>query len=717
VFKVGLKALMLALCATCATVVSAATLQNVDVKKLDGGAVELRLQFDQPVETPRSFQIDNPARIVLDMPDASSALASRSVQVDHGAAKKLDVASAGDRLRMVLSLDRSVEYDAAVAGNNLVLRLASGTEVSTSPDVATRADASGAAGTRPAASRTDRLADIDFRRGNAGEGNVILKLSNPKTPVDVKQQGDKIVVSLLRASVAQSLAVDLDVQGFGTPVATVQTRKKGNGSEVTITPMGAFEFMSYQADGSLTVSVKKPASRFEPRTVGHAGNASGFAGKPLSLNFQDIEVRTVLQLIADFVGMNLVASDTVGGSVTLRLNNVPWDQALDLILRTKGLDKRIQGNVIMVAPAEEIAARERRLLENKRELAELAPLRTELFRLKYATAEAFCTDVFDCESSGNNDGRRNANQGDNDHTSILSSRGRVVVDPRTNSILMTDVQEKIDAFRRLIAYLDIPVPQVQIEARIVKIQSSAAEALGVRWTGRKLISSDSSSVGIGAGLGSLFGAASNVVSPANDIFINLPTGNPTGSIAIGYASDSTTLALEVTASEASGNAEIISQPKVVTADKKEARILQGKEIPYLESTSSGAASVAFKEAVLSLEVTPQITPEGSLILDVVVQNDSVAADAIAGALGAPAIDTEEVTTQVLVRDGETVVIGGIFQTEARESISKVPVLGDIPYVGWMFRNTDVEDTKRELLIFLTPKILNDGLIVDRRDRI
>ncbi|WP_252176559.1 type IV pilus secretin PilQ family protein [Endozoicomonas sp. 4G] len=660
------------------------TLKKMDAGTLPGDIVELRLMFDGPAPEARGYSIEQPPRISLDLPFTRSDLPKYN-EVGFQNAQSVTVLEAGGRTRLVINLKTTASFTTKTDGN--VLYVYVGAEGSNPRSVLPTVALSGA----PLADPASRgITHIDFHRGEEGEGNVVITLANPNIPMDINEQGGRIRLEFQGNVLPGRLRNRLDVMDFATPVKFIDARVEDGNGVVIIEPEGEFSHLAYQTDNTLTVSVK-PVS---DKDFGRDRKGLSYKGDKLSLNFQDIEVRAVLQLIADFTDLNLVASDTVSGNVTLRLQNVPWDQALDIVLKSKGLDKRLEGNVLTVAPADEIAARERQQLENDKQIRELAPVYTDLIQINYADAEEIAEVL----------------AGAGEETSLLTERGSVQVVARTNSLLVKDTQEKLDELRALIQRLDIPVRQVMIEARIVNMNSDFTRDLGVKWSGATdLASNDSNrSIGIGGG-GTTAGNEGGTPSAGvgNNPFIDFGvTGTNAATLAIGFATNSTILNLELSAILSDGGGETVSQPKVITADKTKAVIKSGKEIPYEEKTSSGATSVAFKDAVLSLEVTPQITPEGSIIMDVTVTNDSQGADA---PNGVPTINKNEVNTQVLVRDGETVVLGGVFTQEKQKGTVKVPVLGDIPYVGRLFRKDTKSDSKTELMIFITPRVINDNI--------
>lgn len=680
----------------------AANLNALDVASLPGDRVELKLAFDEPVPTPRGYTLDQPARIALDLPGVSSKLKSKNHELGVGNARSVTVVEAQGRTRLIVNLTSLVPYSTRVDGNNLFVVLG---ESGTAP-VATAAPAEPLIQAKPAnpVAVGKAISNIDFRRGEDGAGNVIITLSDPSISPSIEEQGGKIRVSFAKTQLPESLRVRLDVQDFATPVKFVDSSSKAEGASIAIEPSGRYDYLAYQTDDKLTISVK-PLSEAEAdkRKAEHFT----YSGEKLSLNFQDIDVRSVLQLIADFTDLNLVASDTVQGNITLRLQNVPWDQALDLVLKTKGLDKRQVGNVLLVAPADEIAARERQELESKRQIAELAPLRREVVQVNYAKA-ADIAKLFQSVT---------AVDGQSDE------RGSIAVDDRTNNIIAYQTQERLDELRRIVAQLDIPVRQVMIEARIVEANVDYDKALGVRWGGSYVGDKWSAYGKDGArsvdddGILRLPGTDTvgnftldEGVAPVP--FVDMGVLNSTSGFGIGFISDHVLLDLQLSAMEKTGNGEVVSQPKVMTADKETARILKGTEVPYQEASSSGATSTSFKEAALSLEVTPQITPDNRIIMEVKVTKD--APDFRNAMNGVPPINKNEVNAKILVNDGETVVIGGVFSNSQSKSVDKVPFLGDVPYLGRLFRRDVVTDAKSELLVFLTPRILNHQAIAVNR---
>src|SRR5688572_2295989 len=686
-------------------------LESIEVQNISGQQVQLTLHHSSPPSEPVAFTIDNPARISLDLANTALALPSRRIDVRSGGVDSVLAAEAAGRTRLVLNLDRLLPYQTRVSGNDIIVLLGA-----VSSPAAAAAASSGAAGSpvarasAPAGARSIR--GIDFRRGAGGTGRVIVRLADPHMPASLRQLGNQIVVDFAGAEVASNLARRYDAADFATPVAGFDVVRVGDGVRLNITATGDFEHLAYQTDDQYVVEVqpaRKVAQKVEDKRV--------YTGERLTLNFQDIETRAVLQLLADASGQNIVVSDSVQGSVTLRLQNVPWDQALDIVLRTKGLDKRRNDNVIMVAPTEELAAREKAELAARADVQELAPLRSEYLQVNYAKASDLAALIVSKDGGG-----------------LLSKRGSVSVDERTNTLLLQDSTDRLDDIRRLVGTLDIPIRQVQIEARIVIVSDDFSRELGAR-AGFSGFDFFSNNLGYTSGSAlnndqaiSDFLERANDADPNNDgvpfVFsdspgvapprynVNLPVASPAGSIAYMLLGQDFLIDLELSAAQAEGRGEVISTPRVITANQREAVIEQGTEIPYQESASSGATTISFKKAVLSLKVTPQVTPDNRIILDLTVKKDSVG-QIIVGGAGAqiPSIDTRTITTQVLVNDGQTVVLGGILETERRETEKKVPYLGDVPVLGRIFKTTGSTNNKDELLIFVAPKILREGVNV------
>jgi len=658
----------------------AADIIALDVASLPGDKTEIKVSFNEPPAVPQSYTIDQPARIAIDLEGTKNLLGQRSRDLGAGNARSITLVEAGDRTRMIVDLNNLVPYSTRVEGNNLLILVgdSSGGSTPSSPASATRSAAPSQAASSTRSTSKRLINNIDFQRGEQGEGNVIIELSNASVNADIREQGNKIRLNFAGTELPEKLRARLDVKDFATPVQYVAASGSRGGSSIVIEPTGNYEYMVYQVGNQLTVSIKAQTKENRQR----ADTTPLYKGEKLSLNFQDIEVRSVLQLIADFTELNLVASDAVQGSITLRLQNVPWDQALDLVLRTKGLDKRLVGNVLMVDLAEAIAERERQELESRKQMNELAPLYRELIQVNYAKADKIA-ELFKAAANTSGGAR--------------DERGSVTVDERTNSIIAHQTQAKLDELRRIVAQLDIPVKQVMIEARIVEANEDFAKSLGVKWSGSGLTSTNTRHVNPTIGGGSSTGGA----------FVDLGAASATSSIAFGYLKNNLTLNLELSAMQKSGHGEIISQPKVMTANQQTAKVMKGEEIPYQEHAggNAGGTSTSFKEALLSLEVTPQITPDNRVGMEVKITKDR--ADRAGAVNGVPAILKQEVNANVLVADGETIVIGGVFEGEKIKSVEKVPFLGDLPFVGRLFKRDTVNDTKRELLVFITPRILND----------
>jgi type IV pilus assembly protein PilQ len=676
-------------------------LQSIDVQPLPGQQLQLTLHLSGPAPQPLSFTIDNPARISFDLPNTTLALPSRRIDVHASGLDTILAAETKDRTRLVLNLDKLVPYDTRVDGSNIIVMLGGSAARASAGAAPSGAAAATGGGVR-------ELRSIDFRRGADGAGRVIVKLSDPHIHVNLHQIGNQVVVDFSDAGVPAHLMRRYDATDYGTPVSGFDVTRVGNGSRIAITASGDYEQLAYQSDDQYVVEVaprRKAANAQEDRPV--------YTGERLTLNFQDIETRAVLQLLADASGQNIVVSDSVTGNVTLRLQNVPWDQALDIVLRTKGLDKRRQDNVIIVAPQAELASREKAELAARKDVQELAPLRSEYLQVNYAKAQDMAALI-----------KTQTN-------SLLSTRGSVAVDDRTNTLLLQDTADRLADVRRLVATLDIPVRQVLIEARIVIVNNDFTRDLGARFgftnnqkNGNSgLVTTTGNAAGtdlaIGSAItnrnggGSVFPVSVPTGSTASNRYnVNLPVTNPAGTFALGILGNNFIVDLELSAAQAETQANIISSPRVITANQKEATIEQGVEIPYQQSASSGATTIQFKKAVLSLKVKPQITPDNRIILDLDVKDDSVGQVVVAsGGVNVPSIDTREIATQVLVNDGQTVVLGGILSTTQREDDTKVPYLGDVPILGHLFKSTSHKDNKDELMIFITPKIVREGVNV------
>jgi type IV pilus assembly protein PilQ len=707
---VALAAAFVAFAAAPAHAADGPKLETVDVQPLAGQQLQLTMRLSGPAPTPLSFTIDNPARISFDLPNTTIALPSRRIDVNTSGLSSIVAAETKDRTRLVLNLDKMVPYETHVDGNNIVVMLgASPSRAGAAANTIVTPTRVGEGNGGAAAAREIR--SIDFRRGTDGAGRVIVNLTDPHTHINLRQVGNQIVVDL-DADIAPKYLRRYDAQDFGTPINGFDVARVGNGVRISITANGEYEQLAYQSDDQYVVEVQPPR-----KAAAVQDDKPVYTGERLTLNFQDIETRAVLQLLADASGQNIVVSDSVSGNVTLRLQNVPWDQALDIVLRTKGLDKRRQDNVIIVAPQAELASREKAELAAKKDVQELSPLRSDYLQVNYAKASDIAA-LIKSQAGG----------------SLLSPRGSVAVDERTNTLLLQDTVDRLADIRRLVATLDIPVRQVQIETRIVIVSDDFTRQLGARlglttaqangnnglWTTTG--TAQGTDTIIGSALGNIAGGASALpatiptggagvagVGAANRYNVNLPVPSPAGSLALGLLGSDYLVDLELSAAQAEDRGEVISSPRVITANQKEATIEQGTEIPYQESASSGATTVSFKKAVLSLKATPQITPDNRIILDLSVRNDSVGTVVVtSGGVNVPSIDTKTIQTQVLVNDGQTVVLGGVLQRTRRDTVTKVPLLGDIPILGNVFKTTSKTNNKDELLIFVTPKILHEG---------
>jgi type IV pilus assembly protein PilQ len=701
-------------------------LERIETIPLPGDKIELRLHMSEVAPQPIEFEVDNPARISLDLPDTSISLPARRVDVKRGGLDTVTAAEANGRTRVVLNLDSRLPHETRVSGNVISVVLGAGAKQASTAAAAPGAEqASTNSSPQRSVSGARSINNVDFRRGADGSGRVIVELSDARVPADLRQEGGRIVVTFAKTALPDAGMRRYDVVDFATPVSAVDVVRVGDSARLLISATGDWEQIAYQADNIYTIEIK-PVVKLPPELQ----EKREYTGERLTLNFQDIEARAVLQLLADTSGQNMVISDTVRGNVTLRLQDVPWDQALDIVLRNKGLDMRKQGNVILVAPAAEMAARDKELLAARKETSELSPVRTEYLQVNYAKA----ADLAALIKSGKGN-------------SLLSDRGNVSIDERTNTLLLQDITERLTDIRRLVSTLDIPVRQVQIEARVVIVSDDFSRELGVRWgysninqVGSNTYSVTGSAAGAEDSMRSVMeqnvaiaratATAAALTPPgvpnlsaipaqrlqtgAGAYLVNLPAANPAGRIAMAVLGDSYLVDMELSAAQAEGRGEIISSPRVITANQKEATIEQGVEIPYQEGSSSGATTVTFKKAVLSLKVTPQITPDNRVILDLEVKKDSVGQLVPTGSLGGtiPSIDTREITTQVLVNDGETVVLGGILETEKRENESGIPYLANIPVLGHLFKTKTSIANKRELLIFITPKVLRETATIN-----
>lgn len=684
-------------------------LNDIQFSALPGNRVQVDLVMSGPVKEPRSFTTDTPARIALDFPDTTSNLTKKTFSVGVGVVRSVAAVQGKNRTRVVLDLVKMAPYKTRIEGSHFYITVEGGNIAAVSAPAAAAATAASEA-SGPAAGSQFKIDDVDFRRGANGEGRILIKLSDASIPVNLHQEGNKIILDLAGTSVPKKLQRRLDVTDFATPVTRVDTYTVGRNARVVISAKGDYEQLAYQADRQFTVEVK-PVSKAAKEAS--KKNKFGYSGEKLSLNFQDIEVRSALQIIADFTGLNMVVSDSVKGNISLRLKNVPWDQALDIILKAKGLGVRKMGNVMMVAPNAEISAQEKQELEAQNKITELEPLHSELIQVNYAKAADIAKFLQAGRKSSQSSGGGKGNAA-TPSTSLLSDRGTVTVDERTNSLLVHDTASRLEDIRKMVAKLDIPVRQVLIESRIVIANDDFERDLGARFGVTQ--AGPANNVGLVSTSGTT--SANNTIvtnggftiPPLPDrLNVNLPVATAgAGTIGLAVLGQDTLVDLELSALQAEGRGEVISNPRVITANQKEATIKQGVEIPYQQASSSGATSVSFKEATLSLKVTPQITPDDRVNMHLNVTKDSV------GTIYAnvPSINTRAINTQVLVKNGETVVLGGIYEQTHSKDVSKIPFLGDLPIVGALFRNTTTINKKVELLIFITPKILKETLGVN-----
>ncbi|WP_035058138.1 type IV pilus secretin PilQ [Andreprevotia chitinilytica] len=676
-----LQRLFAACCALLAAFSFAAdnTITNVEVSTVSAEKQILKISFSGAAPTPTSFSVNTPPRIAFDFANTTNQFGKNVVPVNGAALRTVNIAEGSGRTRLVLNLQKTASYQTKVDGNSLLITVDGAQGASAATQSVTQF-----AESKPSAT-ADSIKNIDFRRGTAGEGKVVVDLSSANVGIDIRQQGKTLVVDFSKASLPKALERSMDVGDFGTPVQKVDTYTQGGATRMVITPQGNWEYSAYQTENRFIVEVRN-AVEAQSKV---AGLKPAYKGEKLSLNFQNVEIRTVLQVIAEFTGLNIITSDTVTGNLTLRLKDVPWDEALDIILQAKGLDQRKSGNVVWIAPRDELAAKETKDLEDKKKIADLEPTRTEFFALKYQKAADFVTLLKD------------------DKQKFLSARGSAVIDPRTNTLIVQDIASKLDQVRELISKIDIPVRQVMIEARIVEATDNFARDLGVRLGWGTLGHTGNTNIGTSSTLET--NPANKTTSTGIPVGINLPSvgagaGTP-ATLALVASSANWILGLELSALEADSKGKIISSPRLITADQVEAVIEDGQEIPYAQSAQNGATTIAFKKATLSLKVTPQITPDGNVILDVHVNKDSQGVNTTAG----PAINTKQITTKVLVENGGTVVIGGIYTQTLSDDVEKVPFLGDIPVVGNLFKHNLKKDQKQEMLIFITPRVMQSDL--------
>ena len=665
------KALLTSVLCFCSTAVFAASLTGVKYNTIQNEEIELVFSLSENItEQPKVKTSMTPAKIDITFAADDFDTELMETTVEHAGVENIIVKKLAGRVVASINLEKLTVFDVSQKDNEFSLVF--NKDTSDSP-VAKLTPVGG--------DFINNIDTIDFRRGQDNEAQLLVYLEDSMVAVDVSDKLGKLFIEFHNTEIVDDLLYQLDVTDFGTIVTGIETFKDGRNARLVVDVEGDFNFENKQVNNVFSVTITKNV-----KVPGYLGDTEDFTGRAISLNFQDIPVRTVLQIVADYNGFNLVTSDTVAGNITLRLDGVPWDQALDIILKVKGLDKRMEGNILMVAPSDELAAREARELEAKQQVAELAPLYSEYVQVNYAKAAEFAALI------------------KSDENSILSPRGSVSVDERTNTLLIRDTEQSIEDIKRMVNVLDVPVRQVVIESRMVTVKDDLNEELGIRWG---VTDTDGTYATSGSLEGANSAAAGIVPALADRLNVNLPVVNPAGSIAFQVArlADGTILDLELTAMEKENKGEVIASPRITTANQKEAYIEQGVEIPYQEAASSGATATQFKKAVLSLTVTPHITPDDRIILDLVVTQDTVSE--VRSGL-APAIDTQRIGTQVLVNNGETIVLGGIYQQAVISTVSKVPVLGDIPYFGWMFRNSSNFNEKKELLIFVTPRIVTES---------
>ncbi len=682
------------------------TMTNVVPMQVPGQGTEIRVMFNGLPPQPQAYELENPSRLVLDFNDAKQTLNQTNVPVATNEASSVEVTSDEKRARLTVNLNNKSAFTTRVEGNTFILKVNNSAQVGSNTALPELGPS--------AVSQQQGIADIGFQRGKSGEGQVGISLLGANTPVDVQQQGSKVVVRLLGNRIPAHLIRRMNVNDFATPVSVIDAYNDGANGVITIQSSGSYEYMAYQAENKLTVSLKRPEEKKSPQSLQSPNN---YTGKKISLDFQDIEVRRVLQLLADFTGINMVAADTVQGNITLRLKDVPWDQALDIILKTKNLDKRRNGSVIWIAPVAELIKSEDEEAKAIAQSIKLAPIQTEYIQLSYAKVAdvlKLLQDSRNGKNAGNNNGNNNA---DNlALESLLSSRGSVVADTRTNTLIINDTSQNIDKVRKMIDLLDVSVKQVMIEARIVRATTDFTKEMGVKWGILSQGITKNNDLLVGGSDTTLWDLKTPdddgkyTITRPDNLNVDLGvTGAGASKIAFGLISLSDfMLDLELSALQADGYGEVISTPKVLTADKQKAKVSSGQQIPYQTTSTAGGAATAtteFKDALLSLDVTPSITPDGKVQMDLLITSDSPAGTAPNGEI---ILNKNEITTNVLVDNGETVVLGGIFEQQNSKTQTKVPFLGDIPYVGRLFRKDAKTENKRELLIFVTPRIVNDS---------
>ncbi len=670
------------------------SIEAINIAGQQGGNLVVKITLRQPLANPPAgFTINNPPRIAFDFPNTDNALGKNSQEVGDGDLRNLNIVQAGGRTRLVMNLAKPLGYETKVDGNTVLITLQTGSSTAATSNATTTSHFAEA---KPDDNR-HTLRDISFRRGAGGEGRIVIDLSDSSVGIDLRQQGRNLVIDFQNTALPKNLERRLDVADFATPVQTVDAFVQGGGARVSIEPKGLWEHSAYQTDNRFIVEIKPIV---EDPTKLIQGSRVGYTGEKLSLNFQNVEVRAVLQVIADFTGFNFITSDTVGGNLTLRLKDVPWDQALDIILQTKGLDMRKNGNVVWIAPRDELATKEKLALEAQAQISDIEPVRTESFQLNYQKAEAFQKILADKDQR------------------ILSKRGSAVIDPRTNTLFVQDTPSRLEQVRTLIRKIDVPVRQVMIEARIVEALDTFSRQLGARFgindrAGQNFPGKGDDRIVAGGSLDATGFTTTQIATTPNfsqTLGVNLPIAGIGGkspgvfSLILFNSGLSRFLNMEVSALQADGKGKIISSPRVVTADQVEATIESGTEIPYQQATASGATSVAFKKATLSLKVRPQITPDDNIIMDLNVHKDSPDFTS-----SPPSITTKQISTNVLVQNGGTVVIGGVFTQTQSDTTTKIPLLGDMPYIGFLFRTNSKQDDRQELLIFISPRVVKSSL--------
>lgn len=678
------------------------TMTNIVSMKIPGQGTEIRVMFNGLPPQPQAYQLDNPSRLVLDFDNVKQNISQASIPVASEEASTVDVAADDQRSRLTVNLKNSGAFTTRVEGNTFILKINNANQAPSLPSYVS-----------PTVNKQNQgIADIGFQRGNTGEGQVIVSLSGANTPVDVQQQGSKVVIRTLGNKIPTHLLRRLNVNDFATPVSSVDAYNEGSNGVITIQSSGSYEYMAFQAENKLTVSLKRPAEN----KVARPSSSQSYTGKKISLDFQDIEVRRVLQLLADFTGINMVAADSVQGNITLRLKDVPWDQALDIILKTKNLDKRRNGSVIWIAPVTELIKAEEDEAKALAQSVKLAPIQTEYIQLNYTKVADVLKLLEDSRNPKGAEANRTTNTESLALESLLSLRGSAVADTRTNTLIINDTANNIDKIRKMIDLLDVSIKQVMVEARIVRATTDFTKEMGVKWGILSQGINKNNDLLVGGSDQTLWDLRTpdddgkyTITRPDN---LNVDLGVTTtgaSKIAFGLISMSDfMLDLELSALQSDGYGEVISTPKVMTADKQKAKVSSGQQIPYQTTQTAGGAATAttsFKDALLSLDVTPSITPDGKVQMQLNITSDSPAGTAPNGEI---ILNKNEVNTNVLVDNGETVVLGGIFEQETKSSQTKVPFLGDIPYLGRLFRKDLKSDNKRELLIFVTPRIVNDS---------